>query len=148
MSQCKFQLHIFINLYTSILAIKLEQYESVLLQLHCISKMRKIWKNCLRIDSIATQYDVTKYFACCLPVVVEFPQAVEFLQTVDDNISRELINRCADLAYLSDIFDKLNEVNLKLQGKQVHLYQSEKCCDEFMNKLILYDVQRCIKRMN
>ena len=38
-----------------------------------------------------------------------FDTVVEFLQAVNDNLSIELSNRRVDLAYLSDIFDKLNE---------------------------------------
>ena len=67
-----------------------------------------------------------------------FDTVVEFLQEVDDNLSIELSNRRVDLAYLSDIFDKLNEVNLKLQGKQVNLIQAKSVVMGFINKLTLF----------
>ena len=67
-----------------------------------------------------------------------FDTVVEFLQEVDDNLSIELSNRCVDLAYLSDIFDKLNEVNLKLQGKQVNLIKAKSVVMGFINKLTLF----------
>ena len=43
-----------------------------------------------------------------------YDTVVEFLKGTDDNLSIEFSDRQVDLAYLSDIFDKLNEVNLKL----------------------------------
>ena len=67
-----------------------------------------------------------------------FDTVVEFLQEVDDNLSIELSNRRVDLAYLSDIFDKLNEVNLKLQGKQVNLIKAKSVVMGFINKLTLF----------
>ena len=35
---------------------------------------------------------------------------------LDEKVSSDLESRRADVAYLSDIFKKLNEVNIKLQG--------------------------------
>ena len=67
-----------------------------------------------------------------------FNTVVEFLPEVDDNLSIELSNRRVDLAYLSDIFDKLNEVNLKLQGKQVNLIKAKSVVMGFINKLTLF----------
>ena len=67
-----------------------------------------------------------------------FDTVVEFLQEVDDNLSIELSNRRVDLAYLSDIFDKLNEVNLKLQGKQVNLITAKSVVMGFINKLTFF----------
>ena len=42
------------------------------------------------------------------------------------------------MAYLSDIFDKLNEVNPKLQGKQVNLIKAKSVVMGFINKLTLF----------
>ena len=61
---------------------------------------------------------------------------LEFLQADDNDLSIELSNKGVDLAYLSDIFEKLNEVILKLQG----MIASEPCRREivvkgFINKL-------------
>ena len=44
-----------------------------------------------------------------------FSTVVEFFQALDDSVSLELISIKADIAYLSDIFMKFNEVNLQLQ---------------------------------
>ena len=66
-----------------------------------------------------------------------FDTVIEFLQKVDDNLSIELSNRRVDLVYL-DIFDKLNEVNLKLQGKQVNLIKAKSVVMGFINKLTLF----------
>ena len=67
-----------------------------------------------------------------------FDTVVTFLQEVDANLSKELSNRRVDLAYLSDIFDKLNELNLKLQGKQVNLIKAKSVVMGFINKLTLF----------
>ena len=50
-----------------------------------------------------------------------FSTVVEFFQTLDDSVSLELISIKADIAYLSDIFMKFNEVNLQLQENLVYL---------------------------
>ena len=67
-----------------------------------------------------------------------FDTVVKFLQEVDANLSKKLSNRRVDLAYLSDIFDKLNELNLKLQGKQVNLIKAKSVVMGFINKLTLF----------
>ena len=67
-----------------------------------------------------------------------FDTVVKFLQKVDANLSKELSNRRVDLAYLSDVFDKLNELNLKLQGKQVNLIKAKSVVMGFINKLTLF----------
>ena len=67
-----------------------------------------------------------------------FDIVVEFLQEVDDNLRIKLSNRLVNLAYLSDIFDKLNEINLKLQGKQVNLIKAKSVVMGFINKLTLF----------
>ena len=67
-----------------------------------------------------------------------FDTVVKFLQEVDANLSKELSNRRFDLAYLSDIFDKLNELNLKLQGKQVNLIKAKSVVMGLINKLTLF----------
>ena len=41
-----------------------------------------------------------------------FSTVVEFFQVLDDSVSVKLISIKADIAYLSDIFMKFNEVNL------------------------------------
>ena len=46
-----------------------------------------------------------------------YDTVVKVFKRTDDNLSVEFSHRHVDLAYLSDIFDKLNEVNLQLQGK-------------------------------
>ena len=50
-----------------------------------------------------------------------FSIVVEFFQALHDSVSLELISMEADIAYLSDIFMKFNEVNLQLQGNLVNL---------------------------
>ena len=67
-----------------------------------------------------------------------FDTVVEFLLAADDNLSMELSNRRVDLAYLPDTFDKLNEVHLKLQEKQVNLINAKSVVMSFINKLTLF----------
>ncbi|KAJ8021476.1 General transcription factor II-I repeat domain-containing protein 2 [Holothuria leucospilota] len=58
------------------------------------------------------------------------------------NFSSQLIKHSAargkDAAYLSDIFDKLNEVNLKLQGEKMNLIKAKGIITAFMAKLTLF----------
>ena len=43
-----------------------------------------------------------------------------------------------DIAYLSDIFAKLNALNLSFQGNEVNLIQIKSALSGFTNKLVLY----------
>ena len=63
---------------------------------------------------------------------------LNFLKGTDDNLSIEFSDRHVDLKYLSDIFDKLNEVNLKLQGKESNLIKAKSVVMGFIGKLILF----------
>ena len=63
---------------------------------------------------------------------------VEFLKETDDNLSIEFSDRHVDLAYLSDIFDKLNEINLKLQEKESNLLKAKSVVLGFISKLTLF----------
>ena len=63
---------------------------------------------------------------------------VEFLKGTDDNLSTEFSDRHVDLAFLSNIFDKLNEVKLKLKGKESNLIKAKSIVMGFINKLTLF----------
>ena len=47
-------------------------------------------------------------------------------------------NRAQDTFYLTDIFEKLNKVNLQLQGTQTNLIQCKSVIMSFIDKLSLY----------
>ena len=67
-----------------------------------------------------------------------YDAVVEFLKGTFDNLSIEFSDRHVDLAYLSDIFDKLNEVNLKLQGKESNLIKVKSVVMGFISKSTLF----------
>ena len=61
-----------------------------------------------------------------------YDTVIEFLNGTDDNLSIEFSDRQVDLAYLSDTFDKLNEIDLKLQGKKSNLMKAKSVVMFFM----------------
>ena len=63
---------------------------------------------------------------------------MEFFQALDDSVSLVLISIKADIAYLSDIFIKFNEINLQLQGNLVNLTKVKSTVQAFISKLELY----------
>ena len=67
-----------------------------------------------------------------------FSTVVEFFQALNDSVSLELISIKANIAYLSDIFMKFNEVNLQLQGNLVNLIKVKSTVLAFISKLELY----------
>ena len=67
-----------------------------------------------------------------------FSTVVEFFQALDDSVNLELISIKADIAYLSDILMKFNEVNLQLQGNLVKLIKVKSTVLAFIFKLKLY----------
>ena len=46
-------------------------------------------------------------------------------KVMDEKMRTDLESRRADIAYLSDIFSKLNEVNVKLQGSKMCLIKAK-----------------------
>ena len=69
---------------------------------------------------------------------------MEFLQSCDPGLAKELIAVKNDIANLSDIFVKFNELNLSLQGNEVNLIKVKSALSGFKNKLVLY--QRSLAR--
>jgi hypothetical protein len=43
-----------------------------------------------------------------------------------------------DIAYLSDLFDKLNEMNLQLQGNEVNLIKAKSVISTFVSKSAMF----------
>ena len=66
-----------------------------------------------------------------------FSTEVEFFQALDDSVSLELINIEADIACLSDIFMKFNDLNLQLQGNLANLIKVKSTVLAFISKLEL-----------
>ena len=67
-----------------------------------------------------------------------FDTIVQFLDSFNPKLSGEIKIRKHDIAYLSDIFDKLNWLNLQLQGQDVNLIKTKSVVVSFMSKLALY----------
>ena len=63
---------------------------------------------------------------------------VEFLQSCDPGLAKEVIAVKNDIAYLSDVFAKFNELNLSLQGNEVNLIKVKSVLSGFKNRLVLY----------
>ena len=105
------------RLFRKLCKDKDEQFQRLLMQIEVrwLSK-----RNCLR-----RLYDL-------------YDTVVEFLKETFDNLSIEFSDRHVDLAYLSDIFDKLNEVNLKFQGKESNLIKVKSVVMGFISKSTLF----------
>ncbi|XP_047109223.1 zinc finger BED domain-containing protein 5-like [Schistocerca piceifrons] len=63
------------------------------------------------------------------------PDDVEFLETKDPNLKENLIKFKADIACLTDLFNKFNEVNLQLQGDSLNLIKMRGVISAFLGKL-------------
>ena len=72
-----------------------------------------------------------------------FDTIVQFLDGFNPKLSGEIKIRKHDIAYLSDIFDKLNWLNLQLQGQDVNLIKTKSVVVSFMSKLALYKQNIC-----
>ena len=53
-------------------------------------------------------------------------------------LCNELRNIKHDIAYLSDVFTKFNEINLQLQGNDVNLIKVKSAISTFLSKLQLF----------
>ena len=63
-----------------------------------------------------------------------FDIVVEFFQDSNHGLCDDLRNIKDDIAYLSDIFNKFNEVNLQLQGNDVNLIKVKSAISTFLSK--------------
>ena len=72
-----------------------------------------------------------------------FDTIVQFLDGFNPKLSGEIKIRKHDIAYLSDIFDKLNWLNLQLQGQDVNLIKTKSVVVSFMSKIALYKQNIC-----
>ena len=63
---------------------------------------------------------------------------VEFFQDFNSVLCDELRIIKHDIAYLSDVFTKLNEVNLQLQGNDINLIKAKSAIPTFLFKLQLF----------
>ena len=61
-----------------------------------------------------------------------FDTIVQFLDGFNPELSDEIKIRKHDIAFLSDIFDKLNSLNLQLQGQDVNLIKTKSVVVSFL----------------
>ena len=59
-------------------------------------------------------------------------------KVLDEKMSIDLESRREDVAYLSNIFSKLNEVNVKLQDSKMYLIKTKGIIMAFISKLDFY----------
>ena len=72
-----------------------------------------------------------------------FDTIVQFLDGFNPELSHQIKIRKHDIAYLTDIFDKLNSLNLQLQGQDVNLIKTKSVIISFISKLALYKQNIC-----
>jgi zinc finger BED domain-containing protein 5/7/8/9 len=67
-----------------------------------------------------------------------FDSIIEFLDKIDPVLKENLKQRKIEIGYLTDIFEKMNEVNLKLQGNKMNFIKPKGIISSFIFKLDLY----------
>lgn len=68
-----------------------------------------------------------------------FNSIVQFLQQNKcDDLSEYLLENKADIAYLTDLYTKFNDLNLQLQGNDLNLVQAKSKICTFLDKLISF----------
>nr|CAD7430141.1 unnamed protein product [Timema monikensis] len=81
------------------------------------------------------------YTGNCLRRFFElFDTVTEFLDTSDPVLSENLKQRKLELAYLTDIFEKMNEVNIRLQGNKMNLIKAKGIISSFIAKFDIHKV--------
>ena len=64
-----------------------------------------------------------------------FETVLECLAIVDESLCTSLRRVRKDIAYLADIFQRLNDLNLRLQGANIDLIQTKDTIESFVAKL-------------
>lgn len=67
-----------------------------------------------------------------------FDTVTEFLDSRDPVLSVNMKQRKLELAYLTDIFEKMNEVNISLQGNKMNLIKAKGIISSFIAKFDIY----------
>ena len=76
--------------------------------------------------------------ACLNRFYEVFDSVLEFLDNKDNSLKDNLKKKKTDIAYLTDLFHKFNEVNIQLQGDDLNLIKTKSVISAFMSKLQLY----------
>ena len=72
-----------------------------------------------------------------------FDTIIQFMEDFNPKLGHDISIRKHDIAYLADIFDKLNSLNLQLQGQNVNLIRTKSAVLSFINRLTLYKQNLC-----
>ncbi|KAL0830409.1 hypothetical protein ABMA28_002588 [Loxostege sticticalis] len=75
--------------------------------------------------------------ACLTRFYSVFDSVLEFLESRDPDLKDKLIKFKADIAYLTDLFKKFNDINLQLQGDSLNLIKTKGIISAFLGKLKL-----------
>lgn len=75
---------------------------------------------------------------CLLRFYSLFDTVVQFIENIDSELANSLKLMKNDIAYLSDIFSILNDVNKRLQGDMITLIQCKTVIMSFISKLSVY----------
>ena len=72
-----------------------------------------------------------------------FDTIIKFMDDFNPKLGHDISIRKHDIAYLADIFDKMNSLNLQLQGQNVNLIRTKSAVLSFINRLTLYRQNFC-----
>ncbi|KAL0838626.1 hypothetical protein ABMA28_016710 [Loxostege sticticalis] len=75
--------------------------------------------------------------ACLTRFYSVFDSVLEFLESRDPDLQDKLIKFKADIAYLTDLFKKFNDINLQLQGDSLNLIKTNGIISALLGKLKL-----------
>ncbi|KFD45722.1 hypothetical protein M513_13400, partial [Trichuris suis] len=67
-----------------------------------------------------------------------FDTVVQFLETEDTELRHNVEKSRADIAYMSDLYFKFNEMNLQLQGDQLNLIKTKTVVTAFIDTLAIF----------
>ncbi|KFD51902.1 hypothetical protein M513_07231 [Trichuris suis] len=72
------------------------------------------------------------------PLLCPFDTVVQFLETEDTELRDNVEKSRADIDYMSDLYFKFNEMNLRLQGDQLNLIKAKTVVTAFIGKLAIF----------
>lgn len=67
-----------------------------------------------------------------------FETVIEFYQQKDNVLAKKLVDCECDIAYLTDLYSKFNEMNLQLQGDKLNLIRTKSVIAAFASKLVKF----------
>ena len=95
----------------------------------CVLKRMKIFNACFSIQKLG---------GCLKRFYTVFNSVLEFFQESNPELYDKLKSSKTDIAYLTGMFFKFNEVNLQLQSDETSLIKAKSALSAFLSKLQLY----------